>query len=59
MFIFFAIRPSRGNGFRIIGIDANDYRGWFVSSAGDVSGDGYDDFIVGADKGDPGAQAKR
>jgi Ca2+-binding RTX toxin-like protein len=36
------------NGFRLIGIDANDGSGRSVSSAGDVNGDGFDDVIVGA-----------
>ena len=36
------------NGFRLIGIDAYDFSGVSVSSAGDVNGDGFDDVIVGA-----------
>ncbi len=36
------------NGFRLIGIDANDFSGISVSSAGDVNGDGFADLIVGA-----------
>src|SRR5688572_4464785 len=36
------------NGFRLIGIDAIDFSGSSVSSAGDVNGDGLDDVIVGA-----------
>jgi hypothetical protein len=36
------------NGFRLIGIDAGDYSGGSVSSAGDVNGDGFADLIVGA-----------
>ena len=36
------------NGFILNGIDANDYSGFSVSSAGDVNGDGYDDLIIGA-----------
>jgi len=35
-------------GFRIDGIDASDYSGGSVSSAGDVNGDGFDDLIIGA-----------
>jgi hypothetical protein len=41
------------NGFRLIGIDADDQSGRSVSSAGDVNGDGFADLIVGA----PGAGA--
>jgi hypothetical protein len=36
------------NGFRLIGIDADDLSGTSVSSAGDVNGDGFADLIVGA-----------
>jgi hypothetical protein len=36
------------NGFRLIGIDAYDYSGRSVSSAGDVNGDGFADLIIGA-----------
>ena len=36
------------NGFRLIGIDADDFSGRSVSSAGDVNGDGFADLIVGA-----------
>jgi hypothetical protein len=44
------------NGFVINGIDASDYSGMSVSSAGDVNGDGIDDVIIGAHLGDPNAQ---
>jgi VCBS repeat-containing protein len=36
------------NGFRLNGIDAYDFSGSSVSSAGDVNGDGFDDVIIGA-----------
>ena len=41
------------NGIIINGIDASDYSGRSVSSAGDVNGDGYDDLIIGASSTDP------
>ncbi|MGK7939027.1 MAG: beta strand repeat-containing protein [Crocosphaera sp.] len=41
------------NGFIINGIDSDDKSGCFVSSAGDVNGDGFDDLIVGAIYADP------
>jgi hypothetical protein len=36
------------NGFRISGEAAGDASGRFVSSAGDVNGDGFDDLVIGA-----------
>lgn len=36
------------NGFSINGIDERDHSGISVSSAGDVNGDGFDDFLIGA-----------
>jgi Ca2+-binding RTX toxin-like protein len=36
------------NGFRLVGVDALDFSGASVSSAGDVNGDGFDDLIIGA-----------
>ncbi|MGZ0167694.1 MAG: integrin alpha, partial [Planctomycetales bacterium] len=40
-------------GFRLDGIDADDWSGRSVSSAGDVNGDGFDDLIIGAFNADP------
>lgn len=36
-------------GFRIYGATANEYVGYTVSGAGDVNGDGVDDFVVGSE----------
>ena len=41
------------NGFVINGIDAIDYSGYSMSSAGDINNDGYDDIIIGAFLADP------
>ena len=43
---------STGIGFRIIGDADDDWLGRSVSSAGDVNGDGFEDMIVGAPRGD-------
>ena len=45
------------NGFVINGIDAGDYSGYSVSSAGDINGDGFDDLIIGARGADPNGQS--
>ncbi|MXN67508.1 tandem-95 repeat protein [Stappia sp. GBMRC 2046] len=41
------------NGFVLNGVDASDFSGQSVSSAGDVNGDGIDDLIIGARQADP------
>jgi VCBS repeat-containing protein len=46
---------SGTDGFVINGIDFGDEAGGSVSAAGDVNGDGFDDLIVGAERGDPSA----
>ena len=42
------------DGFMLSGIDANDFSGFSVSTAGDVNGDGYADLLIGAYLADPG-----
>jgi hypothetical protein len=45
------------SGFVLNGIDAYDFSGISVASAGDVNGDGFDDVIIGANGGDPGGDS--
>ena len=45
------------SGFVLSGIDEDDRSGWSVSAAGDVNGDGIDDFIIGAIGADPGGDS--
>lgn len=47
-----AATMTAADGFRIFGADTQDYAGRSVSSAGDINGDGFDDLIFGADRGD-------
>jgi hypothetical protein len=42
------------NGFRVEGIDVNDYSGSSVAGAGDVNGDGFGDLIIGTPSAGPG-----
>ncbi|MCA9110303.1 MAG: FG-GAP repeat protein [Planctomycetaceae bacterium] len=46
------------NGFRLDGIDVDDYSGRMVSGAGDVNGDGFDDIIISADGADPNGESR-
>ncbi len=39
---------SGSDGFVLYGVDADDFSGRSVSSAGDVNGDGFDDLLIGA-----------
>ncbi|NKB55075.1 MAG: hypothetical protein GKS00_01955 [Alphaproteobacteria bacterium] len=48
---------SPGEGITLHGAAPSDRAGWSVSSAGDVNGDGFDDLIVGAPRGDDGIDA--
>ncbi len=46
------------NGFRLDGIDADDFSGRSVSGAGDINGDDFDDLIIGARRADPGGVSR-
>ena len=45
-------------GVTVVGADADDYSGWSISSAGDMNGDGFDDFAIGAFQADALGNAK-
>ena len=46
------------NGFRLDGPELRGYSGGAISDAGDINGDGYDDFIIGAERGFYGDPAR-
>jgi hypothetical protein len=46
-----------GNGFVANGVDSFDFSGSTVGSAGDVNGDGLDDFMIGSPNADPDGRA--
>ena len=53
------IRGGYGNdGFVLNGGDQSDRSGYAVGSAGDVNGDGFADFIIGAPKADPNGESE-
>ncbi|MCW2349248.1 FG-GAP-like repeat-containing protein [Sphingobium sp. B12D2B] len=43
-----AVGATKSNGFALIGSNTDGRAGWSVSVAGDINGDGYADFLVGA-----------
>ncbi|MDX2214476.1 MAG: DUF4347 domain-containing protein [Oculatellaceae cyanobacterium bins.114] len=45
------------NGFRVDGIASSDALGGYVSRAGDVDNDGFDDLIIGARSADPNGRS--
>ena len=45
-------------GFVLYGRDANDAFGGSVAAAGDINGDGFDDLIIGAVRGDTGGNIR-
>jgi hypothetical protein len=45
---------SSNQGFKVFGASTNDNSGSAVSGAGDINGDGYGDYLIGAPNSDPG-----
>ncbi len=45
-------------GLTAYGAEAGDHSGWWVSSGGDVNGDGFDDFLIGAERADSAGNLK-
>ena len=45
------------NGFRLDGIDPNDFSGFAIANAGDFNGDGIDDLIISADFANPNGKS--
>ncbi|MES1021308.1 hypothetical protein ABN584_00220 [Gloeocapsa sp. BRSZ] len=45
------------NGFILEGINALDHSGASISNAGDINGDGFGDFLIGARNADPNGQS--
>jgi len=41
-------QSQSGRGLMVVGVDDTDRSGYWVSHAGDVNGDGFDDFLIGA-----------
>ncbi|MEQ8844014.1 MAG: integrin alpha [Phycisphaerales bacterium] len=46
------------NGFRLDGVDGEDFSGETVASAGDINGDGVDDLIIGSTDADPDGRSR-
>ena len=49
---------TAAQGTTIFGADRDDFSGFSVSSAGDVNGDGFDDLLIGAYRGDASGNGK-
>ena len=45
---------SQNSSYQLVGVNADDFSGASISSAGDIDGDGLDDLIIGAAKADGG-----